>query len=108
MWCRLLAREWLPGACLLQRVDAGSKLVLQAGHEVAGGRDDLLRIHVSSWWRDRSEGAQLVGVEDRERRKVRAVQVCEREPMRRVAVRAITMFPAVRLPDVRCTPLVVR
>jgi hypothetical protein len=76
VWRRSLTRKRLPGACL-QPVDAGSKLVLQVGHEAARGRDDLLRSHVRSSWRDRTMCAQLIVVEDREGGELRVVEVRE-------------------------------
>jgi hypothetical protein len=75
MRCRSLKCKGLPGARLLKRDDAGLKLVLQAGHEIANGRDDLVRVHVGSSWRDWSECAQLVRVEVSDRRTVSGVQV---------------------------------
>jgi hypothetical protein len=75
MRCRSLECKGSPGARLLKRVDAGAKLVLQAGHEVACGRDDLVRVHVGSSWRDSSECAHLVRVEVSDRRTVSGVQV---------------------------------
>jgi hypothetical protein len=43
MWSRYLATKGLPGTSLNQRIDAPSKLVLNAGHEVERGDDHLLR-----------------------------------------------------------------
>jgi hypothetical protein len=50
---------------------------LQVGHEAARRRDDLLRSHARSSWRDRTKCAQLIGIEDGQRRQVRVVQVRE-------------------------------